>query len=137
MSTETITRIAIIGSRNYPLPEQVRNFVKELSQHNDELTIVSGGARGVDSIAVEAAEAAGAKTKVWPADWEKHGRKAGILRNYDIVNDAQRVVAFWDLQSRGTMHSMRIAKERGKLWRIFGPDGEELQVEEIELMLDG
>ena len=109
-------KVAIVGSRDYPLPRLVREFVAGLP---DGSTVVSGGARGVDGIAEEAARVRGLPVVVIPALWEEHGRRAGVLRNQDIVDLADVVYAFWDGRSRGTADTIRRARLSHKLGRIF------------------
>lgn len=111
-------KLAIVGSRDYPNMDHVRDFVGQLSPGT---TVVSGGAQGVDSIAVFCARARELSTVVIKADWAKEGRAAGFLRNKLIVDEAQGVVAFWDGESRGTRHTIDLAKAAGKLWKVFTP----------------
>lgn len=108
--------VAIVGSRGYPDLAQVRAFVRALPVGT---TIVSGGARGVDQEAVLAAAARGLKTIVFPANWEKYGKKAGFLRNAEIVALVDEIVAFWDSRSRGTADTIDRANKAGKPVRIF------------------
>jgi hypothetical protein len=103
--------VAIVGSRRYPTLYDIIEFVKRLP---GDAIVVSGGAKGVDTIAVETALMCGLGTIVFPAEWDKHGRSAGYIRNKDIVSRADVVVAFWDGVSRGTAHSMDLALSMGK-----------------------
>jgi hypothetical protein len=52
--------------------------------------VISGGACGVDQTAVEVAKGRGLKTVVFQADWQKHGREVGPMRNVEIVAHAKR-----------------------------------------------
>ena len=108
-------RIAVVGSREYPNLEAVRQFVREQERTT---VIISGGARGVDTAAVEEARRLGMPYEVHLPDWQAHGRKAGILRNHQIVKSADEVVAFWDGQSRGTQSTIQEAKAVGKPVRV-------------------
>lgn len=101
-------RIAVVGSRDYRHPQDVIDFIYSLPPNT---TVVSGGARGVDFIAENAAFARGLLVDIYPADWQTHGKKAGYLRNADIVRNCDEVVAFWDGKSKGTMHTVNLAKE--------------------------
>lgn len=103
-------KVAIVGSRSYPELDRVREFVRLLGP---EVEIVSGGARGVDLAAELEARANQMKVRIFPADWSK-GRMAGYMRNHDIVNYADVIVAFWDGKSRGTMHTVSLGKTAGK-----------------------
>jgi hypothetical protein len=60
---------------------------------------------------------------VFPADWDKHGKAAGFLRNTTIIENADWVVAFWDGTSRGTSDSIKKAHAAGKPISVFSPTG--------------
>ncbi len=101
---------AVIGSRsftNYPLLKQT------LDQYTISL-IVSGGARGADQLGEQYAMEKGLPTLILKPDYDTHGRKAPLLRNLDIIDAAEQVVAFWDGQSRGTAHALTYARKKGK-----------------------
>lgn len=110
-------RIAIIGSRDYPDWRVVKEYVRTLPR---DTVIVSGGARGVDRIAVMEARRQRMMTEVYPAEWDAHGKAAGIIRNKTIVARADKVVAFWDGTSPGTAHTIRLAKAAGKPVTVIG-----------------
>ncbi len=109
-------KIAIVGSRDYPNEKQVREFVQALSVNT---AVISGGARGVDSWALNEAMNRNLEVLVFPANWEKHGKAAGMIRNRDIVKTANVVVAFWDGKSRGTANTIALAIEANKLLAVF------------------
>jgi hypothetical protein len=90
--------------------------VKELDRVfvNRKVTIVSGMAQGADMLAIRYANERGLAVIQMPADWKKHGRKAGMLRNQEMLNVANGVVAFWDGQSVGTKGMIDITKAAGK-----------------------
>lgn len=113
-------RIAIVGSRDYPDLPSVRAFVRSLP---DNAVIVSGGARGVDQEAERAAKARGLRTMIFPADWRTYGRRAGYVRNEQIVDNADEIVAFWNSKSPGTADTIRKAQAAGKPARIFRAGG--------------
>jgi hypothetical protein len=113
-------RVAIVGSRDYQNKIAVINYVCDLP---DGTVVVSGGARGVDSLAIKMAEECGLSFVVFYADWSL-GKKAGPLRNQKIVDHADRVVAFHDGVSRGTRSTIDMAIKAGKPVRVIGPDGE-------------
>lgn len=102
--------IAIVGSRNYSHLNKVTAFVATLP---DDTCIVSGGASGVDQTAEQAAKAYHLSTIIYLSDWKSYGKRAGALRNQQIVNKADRLVAFWDGQSKGTKISIDMARARG------------------------
>lgn len=115
-------KIAVVGSRYGINPDAVRKFIDHLDP--DLNTVISGGARGVDSIAVERAEQRGIPVQVYLPLWEKYGRSAGFRRNKQIVAASDAVAAFWDGQSKGTEHTIKIAVKEGKPVAIFGVNGD-------------
>ena len=100
-------KIAIIGSRKIKNPD-IEKFVSA----DDE--IVSGGAVGVDSAAAKFAKEQGLKLTEFLPQYEKYGRAAPIIRNREIVDYAEKVVAFWDGRSRGTLSVIEYAQKTGK-----------------------
>ena len=103
--------IAIVGSRKNVDLGRVRAFVRTLPA---SVTVVSGGAIGVDRTAEDEARACGLSVISFPADWETHGKAAGMIRNKDIVSNSECVVAFWDGQSSGTENTINRAETEGK-----------------------
>lgn len=116
-----MSRIAIIGSRHYPRPAPVAAYVSRLPPN---AVVVTGGAPGVDSTAEEAAAARGLETIVFHADWRQLGRRAGPIRNARIVAHAERVVAFWDGASRGTLNTVVLALRAGVPVEIYDCEGD-------------
>jgi hypothetical protein len=103
-------RVAIVGSRDFPSEQAVRDYVKSLSK---ETIVISGAARGVDSWAADEARKQGLEVIEYKADWSK-GKGAGIARNADIVKNADEVVAFQYNKSRGTQDSIDRARKSNK-----------------------
>lgn len=114
-------RVAIVGSRDYPHMDQVRALVDRMAFVT---TVVSGGARGVDREAVNRARSRGLETQVFHADWTRLGKRAGYVRNEQMIQTVDYVVAFWDERSPGTRHAMDIAVLLGKDVRWYGADGQ-------------
>jgi len=115
-----VERVAIVGSRGYSNLEAVRAYVRSLPK---DTVVVSGGAAGVDITAEITAKDCGLAVVVWPADWARYGRRAGLLRNIQVVENCDRVVAFWDGKSRGTAHSIDLARKAGKPVEVVGSLG--------------
>ncbi len=110
-----MTTYAVIGSRFPADPVMVRRQVRVFVGHLDDAdSIVTGDARGVDSWAAGAARKRGIPVEAVPAEWEKYGRRAGMLRNPVIVGKADVVIAFWDGSSPGTKNGLDHAKRQGK-----------------------
>lgn len=103
-------KVAVIGSRTFNDYELVK---ETLSTFTISL-LVSGGAKGADSLGERYANENNIETLIFKPDWKKHGPAAGPLRNTDIVNNADTIIAFWDCESRGTKDSITKAEKLGK-----------------------
>jgi hypothetical protein len=75
--------------------------------------VLSGMARGVDSLAVRYAAENGLPLDPYPARWSELGRSAGYKRNVQMARNADGLIALWDGQSPGTRHMIEVAKARG------------------------
>lgn len=106
-------RIIIAGSRSFDNYEKLESTMDDLVKDLSEVTILSGCARGADQLGIEWAIKRGYNVERYPADWQKHGKSAGILRNVEMADNANALVAFWDGESRGTLHMIGIAKRKG------------------------
>ena len=119
-------KVAIIGSREitqYDFQTILRNIPKIVD------TIISGGAVGVDALAEEFALEQGLNfVKILP-DYEEYGKKAPIMRNLEIVRQADYVLAIWDYKSRGTAHSIACCIRLGVPVRILDADGHPVELD--------
>lgn len=105
-------RVAIIGSRDFV---DYDRFLEGIGLMESVITeVISGEARGADTLAKKYAAEKDIPFHGYPADWEKHGRSAGYIRNVDIVSNSDAVIAFWDGVSKGTRHSLNLAKQQKK-----------------------
>lgn len=75
--------------------------------------IVSGGARGADALGEYFAEAHGIPVKKFPADWDKHGKAAGFIRNKEMAEYADALLLLWDGKSKGSENMLLEAARRG------------------------
>lgn len=85
----------------------------------ENFTLVSGGAKGADTFARDYAEKHAYPFKEYLAKWDEHGKKAGILRNLEMLEIADQVVAFWDGKSRGTSHMIEQCLSRNIPITVF------------------
>lgn len=106
----------IAGSRNITDIFIVRNAVHDawVFQNIDVTEVVSGGARGVDFLGeILAKEEFFVPLTLFPAQWETLGKKAGFMRNLEMADYADALIAIWDGKSKGTKHMIDIAKRKG------------------------
>lgn len=122
-------RVAIVGSRRYDTLDAVDDFLWKLKQKHPRAVVVSGAASGVDKHAARVAWGMNLAVEEFPADWDRHGRRAGFIRNVAMLDTVDHVVAFWDQFSRGTAHSINVAADTGKLRAVFGIGGKRLSLD--------
>ena len=107
--------LAIVGSRTFTDLALMDDVIAGIERDQHITAIVSGGARGADSLAEAVADEAGIDLVVYHADWDRFGKSAGYKRNQQIVADADRLVAFFgpDGITKGTKHSIDLAYQKG------------------------
>ena len=86
---------------------------EELNLLNEGVEIVSGGARGADKLGERYAAERGYGLKIFPADWNRYGKRAGYLRNEQMAQYADVCICFWDGESRGTKHMIDLSNRCG------------------------
>lgn len=115
-------RVVIFGSREYAHPLMVRTRVRKLPAGT---IVVVGGAPGVDSVAQHTAEQEGLAVDLHAALWETHGRKAGHVRNDEMLaTDPELAIGFWNGTSPGTRSMIAKTEQRGIPLELWGPDGD-------------
>mgnify|MGYP002509291301 CR=1 FL=1 len=90
----------------------IENLEKYLPKETDE--IVSGGASGIDACAARWAKEHGFALTEFLPQYERYGRGAPIVRNRQIVDYCDKVIAFWDGSSKGTLSVIQYAQKTGK-----------------------
>ena len=85
-------RIIIAGSRNFNdyefLKREVLNIVKYDNRPKEYVKIISGCARGADTLGERFAKEFGLEVKKFPADWDGLGKRAGYVRNAEMAKFA-------------------------------------------------
>lgn len=76
--------------------------------------ICSGGANGVDTLAEQWAKRHKIEFVAFPAQWDRYGKRAGLVRNEDMINFCDKLISFWDGKSRGTKHAIDYALSLGR-----------------------
>ena len=107
-------KVGIVGSRSITSSEYVFSvldfYLSRLLEEN-EVVVVSGGAVGVDSLGVQWAELRKLKTEIYLPDWQTHGKKAGFLRNQQIIDNSDYLIAI-TTGSNGTADSIKRAVKK-------------------------
>jgi hypothetical protein len=106
-------KVIVAGSRKINDFRLVKEAIEYATQRIKPTEIVSGDARGVDCLGAHWAENEGIPVQRFRAHWHLHGKRAGYLRNEEMADYADALVAIWDGQSPGTKHMIDLAKEKG------------------------
>jgi hypothetical protein len=129
-------KVIIAGSRKFDNYELLKLKMDEfLKNQKNDVTIISGNAKGADRLGEKYARSRGFKLEKYIPNWDDvdgkpdrevgenpdgslYWKYAGYERNKDMVNDADALVAFWDKVSRGTKHIIDYAKQKELAIRI-------------------
>lgn len=119
-------RAIVAGSRSIRGEEGKREVIKAMKNSTWHINeIISGGAHGVDTLAIEIAKEYHIDYVVFPANWKKYGKAAGFKGNQkmawyaSLFNDSHDakdklkgcLIAIWDGKSSGTKHMIEIAEK--------------------------
>jgi len=104
-------KVIIAGSRTIILQSIVETAI--LSSNFIITEVVSGKARGVDTLGEIWARRNKIPIKEFPADWERFGKRAGFIRNDVMSQYAEGLIVVWDGESRGTLDMIERAKKKG------------------------
>ena len=109
-------RVIIAGSRSFNdyelLREQCLSILQE-KMRTHRVVIVSGHARGADSLGERFAKEFSLPFELHPAKWRLLGKAAGMVRNAEMAKCSDALIAFWEGESRGTRHMISFARKRG------------------------
>lgn len=121
-------KVIIAGGRDFNYQSEHLDYIskmisryydtKNMIPKNGGVELVTGCAKGADQIPYFFNTWHGTPIKEFPADWKTHGKKAGILRNIEMAEYADALIAFWDGKSRGTKHMIETAKKYGLKTRV-------------------
>lgn len=87
--------------------------------------VISGMAGGVDSLGVRWAKENGVELIEMPAQWGKHGKRAGFMRNNEMAKVGEALIVLWDGRSRGTEQMIFAARLKGLRVYVHNTNTEE------------
>ena len=122
MEGRPIYKIIIAGGRDfmdYNLLKEKTDKILQEKKVTHKIVIISGCARGADTLGLRYASENAFDVEEYPADWNKYGKKAGYVRNVEMAENADALIAFWDGKSKGTKHMIDIATERNLPIRVI------------------
>jgi hypothetical protein len=111
-------KVAIVGTRYFNDYRLLKWFVLQCIPMDQIEYVVTGDAKGADTLAYVFAKGNGIPYDRLEAEWNKYGNAAGPIRNQKVVDRADCVIAFWDGKSPGTRSTIQIARKAGKKYWI-------------------
>ena len=105
-------KLIVAGSREFNNYDLLKKSIQENFQRYEVEEIVSGTARGADTLGEQFAKEYNIQVKKFPANWDLYGKSAGYRRNVEMADYADALIAFWDGKSKGTGHMINIAKDK-------------------------
>ncbi len=105
-------KLIVAGSREFNDYDLLKRSIQENFQRSEVEEIVSGTARGADTLGERFAIDYSIPIKKYPANWDLYGKSAGYRRNVEMADYADALIAFWDGKSKGTGHMINIAKDK-------------------------
>ena len=115
-------KVIIAGGRDFKdyklLKEKCDFYLSKAIADKDNIIIVSGTANGADKLGEQYAHERGFTVEHHPANWKTYGKRAGFLRNEEMAEVSDAVIAFWDNKSKGTASMIDIAKKRNLHLRV-------------------
>lgn len=121
MMTRDSFRVIVAGSRSfndYTALQMACDKLLAKKKQTHNIVIISGTARGADSLGEKYAFERGYAIERFPADWLQYGKAAGPIRNRQMAENADALIAFWDGYSTGTRNMIMEAKKKGIAVRV-------------------
>jgi len=106
-------KLLIAGSRNFCSEENYNLLCSEVEKLEFS-SIISGGAKGADTLAERYAFERNIPIEIIKPEWEKFGKKAGFIRNELMWEMCDFGIVFWDGRSKGTKHSLDLSRDYNK-----------------------
>jgi hypothetical protein len=112
-------KVIVAGGRDFSDYSLLCSTLHHLLSHESNVEIVSGMARGADSLAVQFASQYCFPVQKFPADWDRFGNSAGYKRNVEMAEYADACVCFWNGISKGTENMIKLAHQYKLQHRII------------------
>jgi len=113
------TKVIVAGGRHFDNSSLLEETLDKLLVNLDRVEIVSGGCTGADYLGEDYAQKRGYDVTVFQADWETYRKSAGPIRNREMCQYADCLVAFWDGKSKGTANVIEEANNLGLKVRVI------------------
>ena len=124
-------RVIVAGGRDFTNINVMAAILNNLQDVDhvieiEKLILICGMARGADLTAYKLFKEVGLPVEMYPADWDQHGKQAGYIRNTQMANVADMLIAFWDGSSPGTKHMITTARKHNLNVLVFDYEGNPL-----------
>lgn len=137
-------RVIIAGGRDfndYALLKVKCDKILASKGQTHNIVVITGAARGADSLGEQYARENGYAIDSRPADWNAHGKSAGFIRNVQMANSADALIAFWDGKSHGTKHMIDTAINKGLevrtiIYNDMNKDESKQHLSDIDYVID-
>lgn len=117
-----IFKVIVAGGRkfnDYNLLKSKLDAILAEKRKTHQIYIISGMAKGADTLGEQYANENGFTVLGFPAEWNLYGKRAGILRNEEMAKVGDALIAFWDGESPGTKHMIETARDKRLLVRVI------------------
>lgn len=108
-------KVIIAGGRDF---NDYSLLAAEANKLENVTAVISGCARGADSLGERWAQETGLPILKFPANWDMYGKAAGFIRNAEMAHEGDFLLAFWNGKSRGTENMITAMQKEGKHGRI-------------------
>ena len=134
-----LTRIIVAGGRTFQDYDLLKKTLDEILPMCENAEIISGHAKGADTLGEQYAKEHNLPCCIFPAEWKKHGTRAGFIRNSQMLEYAFKerpfVVAFWNGNSHGTKDTIDKAIKMGIPCYVFGFNEKDILDEELPVKI--
>lgn len=119
-----LLNLGVVGSRTFTDKDLIFAWLDRIQRDLGPFDkILTGDAQGADLIAEAWGKRNNLDVKICYADWTHLGSKASYLRNISIIDGSDFVIAFWDGDSKGTAHAIRVTRMVNKPLLVISKNG--------------
>lgn len=116
-------KVIIAGSRHFNNYELLRlkvdSILRKKIEEGYKIIIISGRAKGADTLGERYAKERKYELMLFPAEWDIYGKGAGPIRNGKMADEADALIAFLFENSRGTINMIKQATKKGLKIRVI------------------
>ena len=116
-------KIIVAGGRDFNNRIALNNVLSNIISPKEDV-IICGDARGADILGAEWAAQHQVPIQHHPAKWDEYGKSAGYIRNAEMAEEGDALIAFWDGKSKGTMNMIKAMKLHKKPYWVYSYQGE-------------